>query len=329
MAHQHLGLAEIQSAVGLGELFDTLVVFENYPLDESGRAAAQAGGLRLAGVSGQDATHYPLGLMAIPGERLRLRFDYRPDLFERASVEALAGRFIRMLEGAVAAPDRTIGSVDLLSQEERATILRGWNTTAHALLPATLPALFAAQAARCPDAIAVVFEEERLCYGELDRRANQLAHHLRGLGVGPETVVGLCLARSLDLLVGLLGILKAGGAYLPLDPDYPRERLAFMLADAGARVLITHGATHAVIEEALDGALHGALLERQSIVPRRVRLDVDAAAIAEHPTSAPAVALDPHHPAYVIYTSGSTGTPKGVLMAHGPLANLILWSADA
>ncbi len=250
--------------------------------------------------------------------------EYASDLFERASVEALAGRFIRVLEGAVAAPDRALGGVDLLSQEERATILRGWNTTAHALLPATLPALFAAQAARCPDAVAVVFEEERLCYGELDRRANQLAHHLRGLGVGPETVVGLCLARSLDLLVGLLGILKAGGAYLPLDPDYPRERLAFMLADAGARVLITHGATQAAIEEALDGALHGALLERQSIVPRMVRLDVDAAAIAEHPTSAPAVALDPHNAAYVIYTSGSTGTPKGVVVAHASLANKLL-----
>ena len=238
--------------------------------------------------------------------------EYASDLFERSSVEALAGRFIRVLEGAVAAPDRALGGVDLLSREERATILRGWNATAHALLPATLPALFAAQAARCPDAVAVVFEEERLCYGELDRRANQLAHHLRALGVGPETVVGLCLARSLDLLVGLLGILKAGGAYLPLDPDYPRERLAFMLADAGARVLITHGATQAAIEE----TLHGALLERQSIVPRLVRLDVDAAAIAEHPTSAPAVALDPHNAAYVIYTSGSTGTPKGVVVAH-------------
>src|SRR5271166_6797766 len=309
MAHQHLGLAEIQSAVGLGELFDTLVVFENYPLDESGRAAAQAGGLRLAGVSGQDATHYPLGLMAIPGERLRLRFDYRPDLFERASVEALAGRFIRVLEGAVAAPDRALGSVDILSKEERATILRGWNATAHALVPATLPDLFAAQAARSPDAVAVVFEEERLSYGELDLRANRLAHHLRALGVGPETVVGLCLSRSLDLIVGLIGILKAGGAYLPLDPDYPQERLAFMLADAGARVLVTHS----TLPDRLG--THAAAI---------VRLDADAAAIAAELASAPAVALDPRHPAYVIYTSGSTGTPKGVVVDHASLANKLL-----
>src|SRR5208337_1852284 len=238
MAHQHLGLAEIQSAVGLGELFDTLVVFQNYPLDDS--STADAGGLRLASVSGHDATHYPLALMAIPGEQLGLRLDHRPDLFDRASVEALAGRFIRLLEAAVAQPERAIGRLDILAPAERDTILRGWNDTARPVPSATLPELFAAQVARTPDAVAVVFEDHSLTYGQLDARANQLAHHLRSFGVGPEVVVGLCLARSLDMIVGLLGILKAGGAYLPLDPSYPRERLAFMLADAGARVLVTH-----------------------------------------------------------------------------------------
>ena len=171
--------------------------------------------------------------MAIPGEQLRLRFDYRPDLFDRATVEAIAGRFVRLLEAAVAHPDRAIGSLDILSGEERATILRGWNDTAHALSAATLPELFAAQVARRPDAIAVVFEDESLSYGALDRRANRLAHHLRALGVGPETVVGLCLARSLDMIVGLIGILKAGGAYVPLDPEYPIARLEYMVAEAG------------------------------------------------------------------------------------------------
>ena len=232
ITHQHLGLAEIQSAAGLGELFDTLVVFENYPLDETS-PLAESGGLRLARVSGHDATHYPLALMAIPGGQLRLRFDYRPDLFDRATVEAIAGRFVRLLEATVAHPDRAIGSLDILSGEERASILRGWNDTAHALSAATLPELFAAQVARRPDAIAVVFEDESLSYGALDRRANRLAHHLRALGVGPETVVGLCLARSLDMIVGLIGILKAGGAYLPLDPEYPIERLEYMVAEAG------------------------------------------------------------------------------------------------
>src|SRR5207344_400659 len=126
-----------------------------------------------------------------------------------------------------------------LDTAERDTILRAWNDTAQAVPAATLPALFAAQAARTPDAVAVVFEDRTLTYAALDAHANRLAQHLQGLGVGPETVVGLCVERSPEMVVGLLGILKAGGAYLPLDPNYPRERLSFMLADAGAPVLVT------------------------------------------------------------------------------------------
>ena len=126
--------------------------------------------------------------------------------------------------------------------EERATIVRDWNATARAIPSASVPELFAAQVARTPDATAVVFADEQLSYAQLDARANQLAHHLRGLGVGPEVVVGLCVERSLEMMVGLLGILKAGGAYLPLDPDYPPERLAFMMEDARAPVLVTQSA---------------------------------------------------------------------------------------
>ena len=163
-------------------------------------------------------------------------------MFDRASIEALGERLIRLLEAAVAAPERAIGSLDILSGAERDTILREWNDTAHPIAPATLPELFAAQAARSPDAVAVVFENETLSYAQLDARANQLAHHLRGLGVGPEVVVGLCVERSPAMIVGLLGILKAGGAYLPLDPAYPAERLAFMLEDAAAPVLVTQSA---------------------------------------------------------------------------------------
>ncbi|MBV9913331.1 MAG: AMP-binding protein, partial [Sinobacteraceae bacterium] len=172
--------------------------------------------------------------------------EYASDLFDGVSVEALAGRLVRLLEAGVLHPERALASVDILGVEERANILRGWNATAQPVACATLPELFAAQVARTPDAVAVVFEQHSLSYGQLDACANRLAHHLRSLGVGPEVVVGLCLPRSLDMLVGLLGIPKAGGAYLPLDPSYPRERLAFMLADAGARVLLTtignHGA---------------------------------------------------------------------------------------
>ena len=239
--------------------------------------------------------------------------EYAADLFERGTVEGLAGRLVRLLAGAVAHPDCPIGRLELLGGEERESILAGWNATGREVLPGSLPCLFAAQAGKRPDATAVVFERGRLSYGELDRRSNQLAHHLRGLGVGPETVVGLCLERSLELIVGLLGILKAGGAYLPLDPQYPAQRLAFMLGDAGARVLVTQAAL-------LDRLALANASSRAAVV----RLDADAAAIAAQPTRAPLLALDPHHPAYVIYTSGSTGMPKGVVVEHASLANKIL-----
>ena len=192
-------------------------------------------------------------------------------------------------------PERAIGSLDILTADERHTILHEWNDTAHAIPSGTLPELFAAQVDKTPDAIAVVFEEQSLSYAQLDAHSNRLAHHLRELGVGPETVVGLCVERSLEMVVGLLGILKAGGTYLPLDPSYPPERLAFMLADAQARVLLTQAA----------------LVERlPAQAATIVRLDVDAPAIAQQPTIAPSIALHPQNSAYIIYTSGSTGTTE-------------------
>src|SRR6184192_2425632 len=308
MAYQHLGLSEIQQLAGLEELFDTLVVFENYPVDRSSLGTT-AENVRLSQVSGHDATHYPLSLMVAPAERLQLRLDYRADVFDRASIEALAGRYVRLLQAAVATPEVSIGRLELLSGEERRTLLQDWNATARALEPQTVAQLFAAQAAQTPDAVAVVFEQEALSYAQLEARANQLAQHLRRLGVGAETVVGLCLERSLEMVVGLIGILKAGGAYLPLDPSYPAERLSFMLADAGAAVLITHSA----LRDRLGG--HAV---------RVVELDSEAAAIAAQPSSAPASAVRPQNLAYVIYTSGSTGTPKGVAVTHGSLANVLL-----
>ena len=214
-------------------------------------------------------------------------------------------------------PDRSIGRLDILSAAERSTILSVWNATEHEIAPqgapATLPQLFAAQAARTPAATAVMFEGRALSYAELDAHSNQLAHHLRGLGVGPETVVGLCVERSPEMVVGLLGILKAGGAYLPLDPAYPAERLSFMLADARAAVLVTQAA----LAERLP-------MPGRSRPPARVvRLDADWAEVARRPTHQPAVATDPEHPAYVIYTSGSTGTPKGVVVTQEALSNFL------
>ncbi|MBO0741777.1 MAG: AMP-binding protein, partial [Hyphomicrobiaceae bacterium] len=235
--------------------------------------------------------------------------EYAIDLFHQSSMDAFAARFVRLLEQAVAEPEQPIGSLDLLTAAERHTLLYEWNDTARAVTPATLLDLFAERVARAPDAIAAVCEQRTLSYGALDARANQLAHHLRALGVGPEVVVGVCLERSLEMLIALIGILKAGGAYLPLDPSHPRERLAFMLSDAGAPVLVTQSA----LREGLD-----------RYRARTVCLDSEADAIARRPSSPPASAREAHNLAYVIYTSGSTGTPKGVAVTHGGIPNLAL-----
>ncbi|HEX9371585.1 MAG TPA: condensation domain-containing protein, partial [Roseiflexaceae bacterium] len=243
--------------------------------------------------------------------------EYAADLFERQTVELIGQRLVRLLTAAVADATRPIGSLAILDAGERSTILEGWNATAQELVtqsgaPATLPSLFAAQAARTPDATAVVFEERALSYAALEAHANQLAQHLQSLGVGPETVVGLCVERSPEMVVGLLGILKAGGAYLPLDPNYPRERLSFMLSDANAPVLVT--------QQALLDKLPELATEDRHVV----RLDADGPLMAREPATAPNVPLDPRHPAYVIYTSGSTGTPKGVAVEHASLADKML-----
>ena len=305
-------MSEIQQAAGIGELFDTLLVFENYPVDREG-LAAPAGGLRLGAVEGRDATHYPLALLVQPGEVLRLRLDHRPDLISRGEAELIGARLIRLLAAAAADAARPLGALPILDDAERDTLLRLWNDTATPVPPATLPELFAQQAARTPDATAVMFEGRTLSYAALDAHANRLAHHLRGLGVGPETVVGLCLERSPEMLIGLLGILKAGGAYLPLDPNYPRERLAFMLADAGA----------AGAGDASGAARHVPATHRRrwcGSTPMLLRSRGSRPA-------APTLGLDPEragqHAAYVIYTSGSTGQPKGVVVTHAALGNFL------
>jgi non-ribosomal peptide synthetase component F len=194
--------------------------------------------------------------------------EYASDLFDRGSVEALGSRFVRLLEGAVAAPDVAIGGLSSCLLRSGGKCWRIGTRRAGRLRVGRLWMSLAAQAAARPDAVAAVFEDARLSYGELEARANQLAHHLRALGVGAETVVGLCLERSLEMLVGLIGILKAGGAYLPLDPSYPAERLAFMLEDAGAALVITSAALGDRLGQ--PGA-------------RRLELDTQAAALAESP----------------------------------------------
>ena len=298
--YQYSPLVQVQrwSEVPAGTpLFESILVFENYP-SELPAAAAVTQAIRIEDVQPLERTNYPLTLIFGTGRSLLLRLIYDTRRFDAATIERLVGHFETLLAGIVASPGGRLSELPLLGEAERHRLLVEWNDTA-AEYPhdKCLHELFGAQAERTPDAVAVVFEEQQLTYAELERRANQLAHHLRGLGVGPEVVVGLCIERSLEMVVGLLGILKAGGAYLPLDPSYPQERLAYMLTDARAPVLVTQAA---LVEQ---------LPEHDACV---VQLDADWAEIATQPTSAPASGAKPDNLAYVIYTSGSTGKPKGV-----------------
>jgi nonribosomal peptide synthetase DhbF len=245
---------------------------------------------------------------------------YSSDLFERSTIEAIARRLARLLEAVATDPAQPIGRLELLAPEEREQILVEWNDTGRPVPDATLPALFEAQVRRGPEAGALVFEESTLTYGELNVRANRLAHLLIGQGIGPETLVALALPRSMEMVVGLLAILKSGAAYLPLDPEYPAERLAFMLKDATPACVLTTGK----IAHRLPNSLPRLFLDHPATAIALARsLETD-------PTQTERTQpLSPLNPAYVIYTSGSTGTPKGVVNTHGAIVNRLLWMQSA
>ena len=236
--------------------------------------------------------------------------EYNTDLFNRDRIERMLGHFQILLEGIVADPDRRLSELPLLTARERHCLLTELNNTRVAHQEnVLLHELFEAQVERTPGAVALEYEGDRLSYGELNQRANQLAHHLQSLGVGPEVLVGLCVERSLEMVVGLLGILKAGGAYVPLDPSFPQARLAYMIADSGMRVLVTH--------RQLDQSLP----ERPASI---VHLDSDWERIAGQDTTHTKLPeTRPKDLAYVLYTSGSTGKPKGVAIPHSAVVNFL------
>ncbi|WP_051951522.1 condensation domain-containing protein [Actinacidiphila yeochonensis] len=245
LAHQHLGLTEIRALTGLTGLFDTLAVFENYPLDAVAAEQPADGRprLRVTGFRGADATHYPLALTVDPGPEMRLALAYRADLFTAEAVATLAARAAALLTVIAEHPDRLVGTVDLLTPGERAELLALGRGAERPLPAATYPELFAAQAARTPDAPAVREGVTSLSYAELDALTDRLAGHLAAHGAGPEQLVALALPRGADLVTAVLAVLKTGAAYLPLDPDHPRARLAATLEDARPLHLVTDDAT--------------------------------------------------------------------------------------
>ncbi|MGM1060724.1 amino acid adenylation domain-containing protein [Saccharothrix sp. Mg75] len=280
---EHVPLTSLQGWSGVERgvnLFDSVVVFENYPVE-------LAGDMGLRELSAVETTSFPLSATVYPRERLGLLLGYEPAMFDAGTVERLGERLRRLLVELVADPDRALGRVPWLSQAEVDQVLVDWNGSVVSEPDATIPGLFAAQAARTPEAVAVTCEGAALTYRELDERSNRLAHHLVSLGAAPEQMVALLFPRSLDLVVAVLGVLKSGAAYLPLDPVYPPERITATIADAQPV---------ATLSELPD--------------------------LTAYPATAPEVPLRPDNAAYVIYTSGSTGRPKGVVIPHGNVVRL-------
>ncbi|HEX8186687.1 MAG TPA: amino acid adenylation domain-containing protein, partial [Blastocatellia bacterium] len=286
-------------------IFQVMFVLQNTPGPEIDFAS-----LKLTPIKGGSKTaKFDLTLSVDDlGCGLGATLEYSTDLFNSETISRMLDHFKTLLEAAVANPDEIISRLPLLSQAERSLLLQRQNE------PRTeyggghrIHELFERQAERTPEAVAVICGDERLCYRDLNERANNLAHHLRRLRVGPESLVGVCLERSADLVVAIMGVLKSGGGYVPLDPAYPRERLGYMLEDAGVKVVITQLA----VLDTLAG-----------MVERTICIDSDQTLLKAEDGHNPESGVLSDHTAYVIYTSGSTGKPKGVVVTHHNVARL-------
>ncbi|MFF0221630.1 amino acid adenylation domain-containing protein [Streptomyces sp. NPDC004629] len=305
-SHDHTALADIRRWSELpptSQLFDSIVVFENYPYDSE---AAARSGLEVGAYLGDEHTNYALTLTAHAADELYLAIGYDPALFDTDTVERMAGHLDTLLDALGpaldTAPDTPVGDLPVLSEAEAHTLLVEWNDTGvEATEPRLIHELFAEQAARTPDALALTDPTHSLTYAELDGRANRLAHHLTGLGVRPGAVVGVLTERGTEAVVAMLAVLKAGGAFLPLDPQYPAARLRLMLQDAQAPVVITQ-----------EPLLHLVAGHPGTLVD----LHRDAGTIAARPATPPPADVTPDELAYVVYTSGTTGRPKGVMVEH-------------
>ncbi|HLM47249.1 MAG TPA: amino acid adenylation domain-containing protein, partial [Myxococcaceae bacterium] len=314
--YDYAPLTDVQSwsEVPRGQsLFQSIVVIDNTPE----RDMASGMGAKLVVESfgrTQASAGYPVAFLASPGKEIELKLIYDESRFDAATVERMLGHLGTLLRSMIANPEGQLEELEILTAEERRLVVEEWNATAVDYpRDASVSWLFEAQAARTPEAVAVVFEDSQLTYRQLDERSNQLAHHLHSLGVRHGARVGLCLERSLDMVVATLGILKAGAAYVPLDASYPAERLGFMLQEASVSVLLTQGT--------LGGKL-------PSLGEQRVRLDTDWDQIASRPTSAlPSVGTTGDSLAYIMFTSGSTGRPKGVCIPHRGISRLVLGSS--
>ena len=302
---------QLERHASYSPLFQVMLVLQNAPTGELALPGLSMNLLESKSVTAK----FDVTLTLVDDkEGMHGTFEYSTDLFEASTIERMADHFSRLLQAIVADPNCAVGKLAMLGDVERRRLLHTLNDTTTVypdIQPdtQTLQQLFEAQVARTPDHVAVMFEGLSLSYTQLNARANRLARHLRSFGVGPDVLVGLCVKRSVEMIVGLLGVLKAGGAYVPLDPAYPQERLATILADAMPALVLTQQD----LQEQMP-ALPGVAV---------FCLDADAAALSTYAQDNLRHHTQPHHLAYVIYTSGSTGKPKGVMVPHGSVLNYV------
>ncbi len=319
-AHQDLPFEKLVDELNLKRdisrppLFQVMCILQNAP-----QPSTPCPGLSLSGTSADSKTaKFDLTLYSMDTPQgLRADLEYNTDLFKQTTARRILGHLQTLLEGAAAEPDRQISQLPILTDAEKNQLLVEWNDTQTEYPPLCVHQLFETQVKQRPDAVAVIFEGNELSYQELNERANRLAHYLRKLGIGPQSLVGICQDRSSDMLISTLGVLKAGGAYVPLDPDYPQERLAYMLKHSGLTVLLTHDS-----RESLSKALRDTLPQDGQRV-KIVSLSADWDVIAQQSPKNLDDGTRPQNLAYVTYTSGSTGVPKGVPISHDAVVNFL------
>ncbi|MEU1209622.1 amino acid adenylation domain-containing protein [Nocardia sp. NPDC005825] len=311
--HQFVGLAEIERVVGPGAVFDTMTVFESFPVDRYGLTAdTDIAGMRLVDVTGSDAAHYPLGVVGRVDDRLHLEIKYLPEFFDRDTIAATLHRILDVLGELAADPDVPLARLNLLAPREYRELAPVSGDPA--VPERVLPELLAATHARDPDAVAVVCGDLQWTYGELETESNRLARTLIGLGAGPETNVAIGLPRCYESVLAVWAVAKSGAAFVPVDPRTPGERVEHMLADSG----VTIGITLSEWKDRLPGSVRWLVLDDPDIAAEVARSP--ALPVTDTERVRP-IRLD--HPVYVIYTSGSTGVPKGVVVSHRGLANLV------
>ncbi|MFJ8860113.1 amino acid adenylation domain-containing protein [Streptomyces sp. NPDC102451] len=313
--HQHLGLAEVQRLAGLGDLFDTVVSYNNYPMADVSSLAGKVPGLRFLSSHARVVAEYPLALSCYPGKRMRLHTQYAPGSLDHAAAQAVTDRFVRLLRSVADRPDAPLAALGTLSDEERSALLGTWAGETPVMPRTVVTEVVEEWAARTPDALAVIAPEGDLTYRELNQRANRLARLLLARGLGPERTVALALPRSSGQLVAVLGVLKTGCAFLPVDPAYPADRIAHMLDDARPAVLLTTGDLAGALPATATPSL---LLDSGQVLTELAGLaDTD---VADTERTGP---LLPELAAYIIYTSGSTGLPKGVQVDHAGFSAML------